>query len=66
LGFEAEEGGFKMPRIPEGRYKFKVTKDGYKALSGGVMVDKYASSKSDLLFKFDNCSVRRQPMQEQA
>ena len=44
-------GGFRMPPIREGRYRFRVTKDGYKALSGTVIVDKRASNKRDLSFK---------------
>ncbi|HEY2860755.1 MAG TPA: carboxypeptidase-like regulatory domain-containing protein [Terracidiphilus sp.] len=46
-------GAFRMPRTSEGHYKFMVTKDGYTALSGTVIVDKHASSKSALLFKLD-------------
>jgi hypothetical protein len=46
-------GSFRMSPVPEGRYKFKVTKDGFKALSGTVIVDKHASGKNDLSFKLD-------------
>jgi Carboxypeptidase regulatory-like domain len=35
-------GAFSIPRASEGRYKFKATKDGFKALSGTVFVDRKA------------------------
>jgi hypothetical protein len=34
-----EEGNFRIPDSAEGEYKFKVTKDGFKALSGKIIVD---------------------------
>ena len=34
-----EEGSFRIPDTVEGEYKFKVTKDGFKALSGRIIVD---------------------------
>jgi Carboxypeptidase regulatory-like domain len=34
-----EEGTFRIPDAAEGEYKFKVTKDGFKALSGKIIVD---------------------------
>jgi hypothetical protein len=36
-------GAFSFSNIPEGRYKFKVTKNGFKALSGFVVVSRKAS-----------------------
>jgi len=35
-------GAFSFSNIPEGRYKFKVTKNGFKALSGFVVVSRKA------------------------
>jgi hypothetical protein len=43
-------GAFKAPRVREGRYKFKVTKDGFKAISGTIIVDHRANTK-DLSFE---------------
>lgn len=40
-----EEGKFGIPGAAEGEYKFKVTKDGFKALSGKIIVDHNAPSK---------------------
>ena len=40
-----EDGNFRIPDAAEGEYKFKVTKDGFKALSGKVVVDPNASSR---------------------
>jgi hypothetical protein len=36
------EGNFRIPEASEGNYKFKVTKDGFKALSGEIIVDRNA------------------------
>ena len=38
------EGAFSISGAPEGRYKFKITKDGFKALRGTIFVDKHASA----------------------
>jgi Carboxypeptidase regulatory-like domain len=40
-----EEGNFRIPDAGEGEYKFKVTKDGFKALSGKIIVDHSAPAK---------------------
>jgi hypothetical protein len=40
-----EDGNFRIPDAAEGEYKFKVTKDGFKALSGKVVVDPNAPSR---------------------
>ena len=37
-----EEGAFSISDASEGQYKFKVTKDGFKALSGTIFVDRKA------------------------
>lgn len=37
-----EEGAFSISDASEGQYKFKVTKDGFKALSGTIFVDREA------------------------
>lgn len=34
-----EEGNFKISHVAQGEYKFKVTKDGFNALSGTITVD---------------------------
>jgi hypothetical protein len=39
------EGNFTIPDATEGEYKFKVTKDGFKALSGTIFVDHNALAK---------------------
>jgi hypothetical protein len=39
------EGNFKIPDATEGEYKFKVTKDGFKALSGRIFVRHNAASR---------------------
>jgi len=46
-------GTFRMSGVPDGRYKFKVTKDGFKALTGIVVVDKHASRKAELSFQLN-------------
>lgn len=43
-------GAFRIPGAPEGQYKFKVTKDGFKALSGTISVDRKAAPRR-LLFE---------------
>jgi hypothetical protein len=43
-------GNFKLSVVVEGRYKFKVTKDGFKALRGIVIVDKHGSGNTMLSF----------------
>jgi hypothetical protein len=43
-------GSFRISRVPDGTYKFKVTKNGFKALRGTVIVDKHTSSKTELTF----------------
>jgi hypothetical protein len=40
-----EEGNFRIFDAPDGEYKFKVTKDGFKALSGKIIVDHRAPTK---------------------
>lgn len=40
------EGDFSIPAGTEGEYKFKVTKDGFKALSGTIFVDHNAQAKT--------------------
>ena len=37
-----EGGAFSISDASEGQYKFKVTKDGFKALSGTIFVDRKA------------------------
>lgn len=32
-------GAFSIPRAPDGQYKFKVTKDGFKSLRGTILLD---------------------------
>jgi hypothetical protein len=39
-------GAFKISQVGEGTYKFKVTKDGFKAVSGTVVVDHRANTKN--------------------
>lgn len=39
-------GAFRFPGVPEGRYKFKVTKDGFKSLSGTILVNRHAGKGS--------------------
>lgn len=39
-------GNFRIPESTEGEYKFKVTKDGFKALSGTIIVDHNAQAKT--------------------
>ena len=34
------EGNFRILAATEGEYKFKVTKDGFKALSGKILVNR--------------------------
>jgi hypothetical protein len=41
-------GKFSLPPQAEGQYKFKVTKDGFKALRGTVTVDKHAPMNARL------------------
>jgi hypothetical protein len=41
-----DSGTFRITRVPDGKYKFKVTKDGFKALSGTVLLDKNAPTKA--------------------
>ncbi len=41
-------GDFKLPVGEEGQYKFKVTKDGFKAFRGIVVVDKHGSGSAEL------------------
>jgi len=38
-------GTFTVSGLPEGKYKFKVTKDGFKSLSGFVFLDHKAHAK---------------------
>jgi hypothetical protein len=40
-----DEGNFGIPGAAEGEYKFKVTKDGFKALSGKIIVDRKTPSQ---------------------
>jgi len=40
-----EEGNFRIPDAGKGEYKFKVTKDGFKALTGRIIVDHGAPPK---------------------
>jgi len=40
-----DSGRFSFSGLPEGKYKFKVTKDGFKALSGFVFLDHHAHLK---------------------
>ena len=44
-------GAFRVPQAREGKYKFKVTKDGFEALSGTIILDKGASADAKLLLK---------------
>jgi hypothetical protein len=43
-------GIFKIPQAREGTYKFKVTKNGFKALSGTIILDEHAPGDAKLLF----------------
>jgi len=38
-----DEGAFRFPGVPEGKYKFKVTKRASKALTGTIIVDRHAA-----------------------
>jgi hypothetical protein len=38
------DGDFRIPDAPDGEYKFKVTKDGFNALSGKIIVNRKAPS----------------------
>jgi Carboxypeptidase regulatory-like domain len=40
-----QDGNFAILDAPDGEYKFKVTKDGFKALSGKIVLDRSAPSK---------------------
>jgi len=40
-----DSGLFKFSGLPEGKYKLKVTKDGFKSLSGSVFLDHHAPLK---------------------
>jgi hypothetical protein len=40
------EGNFTIPDAAEGEYKFKATKDGFKALSGTIFVDNTAPAET--------------------
>ena len=40
------DGNFRIPDATEGEYKFKVTKDGFKALSGTIFVDRNAPTET--------------------
>jgi Carboxypeptidase regulatory-like domain len=43
LRSKTDEGGnFRIPHARKGEYKFKVTKDGFKALTGKIIVDRSA------------------------
>jgi hypothetical protein len=44
-----EEGNFRIPDAREGEYRFKVTKDGFKALKGKIIVD-HRAPPEPLLF----------------
>jgi hypothetical protein len=41
-----EEGNFRILGAQDGEYKFKVTKDGFKSLSGEIIVDQLAPPKT--------------------
>jgi hypothetical protein len=41
-------GAFSFSGIPDGKYKFKITKDGFKALSGFIFVDREGPEKTSL------------------
>jgi hypothetical protein len=43
-------GGFRLSRVPDGTYKFKVTENGFRALRGTVIVNKSAPRKEELVF----------------
>jgi len=43
-------GAFRISQVREGKYKFKVTKDGFNAISGTIIVDQRATTK-DLSFE---------------
>lgn len=45
-----ERGAFRIQHVRDGKNKFKVSKDGFKALSGTVIVDRRAE-KADLSFE---------------
>jgi len=38
-------GAFSFPNIPDGKYKFKVTKDGFKSISGFIVVSRDGSKQ---------------------
>jgi hypothetical protein len=44
------EGVFAFSGLPDGKYKFKVTKDGFKALSGFIVLD-HQGQKRSLVFE---------------
>jgi hypothetical protein len=44
-------GNFSVPQVLDGKYKFKVTKDGFKALSGTIIVDKRAHAVEKMSFE---------------
>jgi hypothetical protein len=53
LRSKTDEGGnFRISHAREGEYKFKVTKDGFKALTGKIIVDRSARTEP-LSFRMD-------------
>lgn len=44
-------GNFRLSASADGQYRFKVTKDGFKALRGIVIVDKHGSGNGKLSFE---------------
>jgi len=44
------DGMFGFPAVAEGEYKFKLTKDGFKAITGKIVVDKKSRRNDELSF----------------
>jgi hypothetical protein len=44
-----QEGRFRIRRVPQGQYKFKVTDDGFQGVMGTIVVSKSAPKNNEVL-----------------
>ena len=43
-----KHGHFKIAKVPEGNYRFKVTLDGFQSVTGVIIVSKHAALQTDI------------------